>query len=142
MPKRLKGRTAWLVTWEWAGDHAAVTPDEVVAAVLPPQRSADSVRQIIEILYAARQYSAVDKLQALRHNPYPASFGSIAVNSRSGGPENRSIVPFHGQIHCGHNPYLYGRLVDDLRVADATQPPGTLAWRERPLPALELPPSR
>lgn len=82
MSKRQKGSKAWLVTWDWDGDHAAVPEREVIAAVLRPQTSPDTVKRIVEILYAAREYHPVDKLNALTHNPYAARFNTVTVEQR------------------------------------------------------------
>ncbi len=76
----------------------------------------------MELLYAASQYCPAEKLDLLVHNPYPAELNSIHG------------VPYDGQIHCGHNPFLYGRLVDDLRRKEPDSPDSLLLWDERPLP--------
>lgn len=123
MSMRNKARKAWIITWDWAGDHAAVSEEDVVAAVLRPQTSPETVRRITEVLYAAREYAAVDKLDSLVHNPYPATFNIVRG------------VPYTGQIHCGHNPWLYARLVDDLGPKEPTNADGGLIWRERPHPS-------
>jgi hypothetical protein len=137
MGKRLKGRTAWLVTWDWAGDHAAVPEREVIAAILRPQTSADTVKRIVEILYAAREYHPIDKHAALTRNPYPAQYNTVTVEQRmSDGTVFTQHPPYAGQIVCGHNPLLYARLVDNLRVADLESPDAGLAWDERPPPSI------
>lgn len=46
-----RGRSAWLVTWEWVGEHAAV--DQPVAAILPVQLSPETVKVLIERLSRA-----------------------------------------------------------------------------------------
>jgi hypothetical protein len=133
MSKKGSGRKAWLVTWDWAGDHAAVPEQEVVAAILRPQTSPKTVKELMERLYAAHEFSAADKLSALTYNPYPAHFGSLTVNERLPSGATRPLTaPFVGQIYCGHNPFLYARLVDNLRVDNEV---GIgLSWDERPLP--------
>jgi hypothetical protein len=40
---------AWLVTWEWAGDHAKRT-DKVVA-IFGPRLGGERVRELVEFLY-------------------------------------------------------------------------------------------
>jgi hypothetical protein len=82
MSERRKGRTAWLVTWDWSGDHAAVPEHEVIAAILRPQTSPETVKRMVEILYAAREYYPVDKLAALTHNPYPAQFNTTTLEQQ------------------------------------------------------------
>jgi hypothetical protein len=136
MSRRLKGRKAWLVTWDWAGDHAAMPEREVVAAVLRPQTSPDTVKRIVELLYAAREYNPADKLDTLIRNPYPARFNTVTIEQRM--PDGTVFTqrpPYTGQIVCGHNPFLYARLVDNLRVADTENPDTGLAWDERIAPS-------
>ena len=146
MSRKPKGRKAWLITWDWAGDQAAVPEHEVIAAILRPQTSPESVKRIVELLYAAREYDAVDKLGALSRNPYPAEYNTVTVEQETlGGEPWRQRVPFIGQIHCGHNPFLYARLVDNLRPKDEADPGAGLVWDERPHPGtikLALPKAR
>ncbi len=98
---------AWLVTWEWMGDHAA--QDESVVAVLSARTGPEEVRRYVERRYIEKTASLPEKLSYARYNQpekplYPAEF------ERVGG------VRFFGWITCGHNPWLHARLVDDLRT--------------------------
>jgi hypothetical protein len=137
MGKARKGRKAWLVTWDWAGDHAAVPERDAVAAILRPQTSPDTVKRIVELLYAAREYHPADKLGALTRNPYPAQFNTVEIEQPlRDGEVFKQTVPFAGQIVCGHNPFLYARLVDNLRLRDSTNPNAGLIWDERPHPGV------
>lgn len=75
-----RGRSAWLITWEWAGEHAAV--DQPIAAILPVQSSPETVKLLMERLYASSSYTPEEMLAALPprgHNPYRATYGSIRV---------------------------------------------------------------
>jgi hypothetical protein len=54
MTLRTRGRTAWLVTWEWDGDHAGVADRCVVAAVLPWRFGPEKVALVTEPLFAQR----------------------------------------------------------------------------------------
>lgn len=128
-----QGRAAWLVSWEWVGDHAAVDPP--VAAVLAVQLGPDAVRQFVERLYAARSFTPQEMLAALPphgHNPYPASFGSINVSDG----DQAVRAPYLGQILCGHNPHLCARQVTRLRVGSGTYGDGSprLEWVDRTRP--------
>ena len=110
---------AWLVTWEWAGDHAKV--DDPLVAVLNPRWSASRIRELVEILYANAYYSLSERLRYANNrsfNPYPAEFGSVAG------------VSFEGAIYCGHNRWLYARKVKNLRVADDKSDREHLLWSE------------
>jgi hypothetical protein len=120
-----------LVTWDWAGNHAAVPPDKVVAGVLAPQLGPQTVKRIVEVLYAAREYEAIDKLDTLTHNLYPADYGTVRLEVSGVGFQN---VTYQGEIFCGHNPFLHARLVDNLRPRDNANPELGLVWDERPKP--------
>ncbi|WP_157431747.1 hypothetical protein [Actinomadura hibisca] len=128
-----KGRKAWLITWEWVGDHAKVPSNEIIAAILKPQTGADAVRRFVEVLYAAREYDPIDMLQSLTHNPYPASFMKIGVEVEGVGVRYPN---YEGEIQCGHNPYLRARLVNNLKLRDEDNPQAGLIWGERPLPKI------
>ena len=70
-------RLAWLVLWEWVGDHARV--DQPIAAILPRPLSHETVQRIVEVLYAEREYIPAEMLEAARdrgHNPYRAHLGT------------------------------------------------------------------
>ena len=41
---------AWLLTWEWAGQHAAV--EDRIAGILRPRLSQEKVGEIVETIYA------------------------------------------------------------------------------------------
>ena len=79
--------------------------------ILNPRKSEKGVAEIVECLYAAHAYSPAEMLRiakSKRANPYPAK------------------IEHYGRIHCGHNPFLYARLVSDLRV----EPDGGIKWTE------------
>ena len=101
----VRGISAWLVTWEHAGEHAK--PRQRVAAVLNPRLSGQKVLEIVELLYANEPYNPSERIavaRSRRSNPYPARFGSLEG------------VPWEGEIVCGHNPWLEARLVRNLRA--------------------------
>ena len=106
---------AWLVTWEWVGDHAAV--EEPIVSILSPRLSDETVRKYVEQLYADLSYSFSERLRFLRkpgENPYPAQFDIKWIIVDNSGREG----PMHtGRISCGHNPHL-GR---GLQGADRPQ---------------------
>jgi hypothetical protein len=95
-----KGVRAWLITWEWVGDHAK--PPNKVVEILDPRLSEERVRQIVELLYHRDALLSEKIAWRLRHRqqPYPAKF------TRFHG------VDWTGEITCGHNPWLHARLVD------------------------------
>jgi hypothetical protein len=90
---------AWLVTWDWAGDEAAVV--DVIAAVINSRKSASYVADFVEFLYyqrSTRFYEFMDYAKSRRHIPY------------------RAEIDFNSRVSCGHNPWLWAERVYDLNV--------------------------
>jgi hypothetical protein len=113
---------AWLVTWEWVGDHAK--RDEKIAAIFNPRFSAQHVRELVEFIYLSSEYSLSERMDCARnrsHNRYPARFGQT--------PEG---VPWWGEIDCGHNPFLWARMVDDFMVETDEDGKEKPSWKEAP----------
>ena len=114
---------AWLVAWEWCGDHAK--RDEKVAAIFNARFSSEYVRELVEFIYLSAMYSLTERAEYARDkklNPYPAKFGTL------GG------VTWEGEIRCGHNPELRARLVEDLTVERDEHGKESAHWEERPKP--------
>jgi hypothetical protein len=116
--------------------------EEPVAAILRPQTSANHVRRVVELLYAARQYQPDEMLDAIRrtgHNPYPARLGIVDFDPDGSGTTYR--VPWDGEISCGHNPFLIARLATVRPVGDGS---GRIEWEDDPRPSSPPPrePSR
>ena len=110
---------AWLVTWEWMGNHAK-RPDKV-AEILDPRLPPERVRRIVELLYH-REASLSEKVSwrlRKKQQIYPAKF------------INLEGMQWHGQIECGHNPWLFARLVDDLTIERDEQGNETATWKDR-----------
>src|SRR2546426_3476002 len=108
---------AWLITWEWTGEAAAVA-DRVVG-VLNPRWTVKRVSEIIEFLYIECTSTLAEIAMYARNsdnNPY------------------RAKRDFNGQITCGQNPWLWARLVDDLEItADDQTRIERVTWREVPI---------
>jgi hypothetical protein len=111
---------AWLVTWE-----ATPAPEVVdrIAAIWHRRWSVSRVAQMMEALYALRS-CAPSQLAAYARRPSQNPYQAQIRNGE--------------RIDCGHNPYLYGRPVDNLMI---TPDPDTgleiISWIEPPLYALE-----
>jgi hypothetical protein len=113
--KPLKLKSAWVVSW--VGSHMRNKPP---LAVLSYRLSHWTVRGIVELLYAVECYTPEEQLRFVKFpkdNPYPAS-----------------VSPFQ-RITCGHNPFLFARLVTDLHMQGDglkwTEPPSERALREK-----------
>lgn len=105
------GQKAWLLTWEWAGKHAAV--EDRIAAILRPRMSPKSVGEMVENLYAIHEYSPTELARWSKHpeeNPYKAQW-------------------HEGYCICGHNPSLHAYSVHDLVIAvDPESGLETITW--------------
>ena len=123
---------AWLVTWEWLGDHAAV--EEPIVSILSPRLSDETVRKHVEQLYADLSYSFSERLRFVRkrgENPYPAEFIKKRIIVDKSGREGPMLT---GRIICGHNPFLYAQKVADIRVQRDEKGDERLCWTEIPIP--------
>jgi hypothetical protein len=108
---------AWLVTWDWVGDHAAVA--NPIVDILSARTSLKEIRTHVARLYAREQLSWSERLELVRY----AKPRSIDTNVTRGGG---------GRLHvdCGHNPFLIARIVENLRVIKNADGEDTLAWDE------------
>lgn len=97
---------AWLVTWEWIGDHAAVT--DPLIALFSSRRSDRYVSDFVEQYYLAATSSAAELAYLLnRPNQIPYK---VTTQERING------VIHSSRITVGHNPYIYGRKISSLVV--------------------------
>ena len=106
---------AWLITWEWANDAAAVA-DRVVG-ILNFRWGDGRVADIVEFLYS-NSNASVDEL-------------AYYAKKRSNNPYRADIR--HGRILCGHNPFLYARVVSDLKIDITDDGRETISWKEPPV---------
>ena len=116
---------AWLITWEWDGDHAKV--DKPLVAVLNHRLGAERVKEFVERFYISSCSSPAEMMAYAANkeeNPYPAQFNSVNV-------KGLGTVQWANQIICGHNPYIFARKVDDLRVEGDDTGQGKPVWNER-----------
>lgn len=107
-----KGIKAWLVSWEWVGHHRK--PDVQFVYVLNPRWASTRVRDVMEVVYANSEersfYQRIDYLKKPKE---------IRLKIQNLG----------NRITVGSNPWLYGRVVNNLcveRTADASR----LLWTE------------
>lgn len=71
-------KSAWLITWEWIGDHAAV--EQKIVAILNYRKSAKYVKDFIEQLYIEKTSTVTEKMSFAKDrksNPYPAKYHDI-----------------------------------------------------------------
>ena len=117
---------AWLITWESTED---VPHNKQVASILSARTGAEDVRKYVERIYVDHEFSLGERVDMARYNrpfpnPYPAQF--IRIGRRN--------IKYEGEIQCGHNPFLRGRLVDNLKVVELEDGNEKLVWDEIPVP--------
>ena len=110
---------AWLLTWEWTSTE----PTEKIAAILSSRRSDSAIADLMELLVLRSRYPAKDVAyyaNRKRQMIYKAQT-PLGING----------VPHGERILCGHDPWIYGRKVRDLKVTlDETNDEEVITWRE------------
>lgn len=112
----IRNQKAWLLTWVWNGDHAAV--EDRIAGILRPRLSKEVVGEIVETIYAV-------------HEGY---VGELAYWSRR--PKEKPFRAKWYQSHCscGGNPSLHANYVHHLKVEeDPISGLETISWVLPPL---------
>jgi hypothetical protein len=122
---------AWLITWVWGGEHAAV--EDPIVAILSARMSGEQVRRYVDFYYTSRKSALREKLDLARYYKpaqpnYPAEFVRI-------GPQQ---IQWPGHITCGHNPWLYARKVDNLKFVENEDGQEVLGWQELSFPSLNF----
>ena len=109
---------AWVIRWDWAGDHAA-HPNPFIA-VLSARCGSESVREFVERFYITATASVSEQIEYARYtNPRP--------------PAYTANVSAKGLIDCGHNPFIVARRAEDVRLTDLDVLQWTENGRERSL---------
>lgn len=93
-------KRAWLITWEWSGDHAKKT--QKIISVLDYRIGDKRVKEYIEQIYADNYFTLEERVFYLKSPQKRPYYGKY--NGRS------------DKIICGHNPYIYARLVKDILI--------------------------
>lgn len=113
------GMNAWLITWENYKDP----PPEKVVAVLSSRRQDRYVAELLE-LFVSRTIYSVGELA------YYANRKSKLVY-KAQKPVGIHGVPHGERIFCGHDPWLYGRIVRNLKVRnDRSSDEEIITWQE------------
>jgi hypothetical protein len=111
-----KSRRAWLITWDWLGDHAKV--ENRFVALLNPRCSGDTVKRVVEHIYISRQLALHEQLAYVKHpksSLYCAQFGNMEVGRTTRERLHLPpVVPCDEEVTCGDNPWLWARIVYDL----------------------------
>jgi hypothetical protein len=115
---------AWLITWEWKGEHAK--RENPLIAIFSYRKGENFVRKFVEEIYLMKTSTVEKKVHWANRSkarPYKAKKEIIAKND----------VPHDMGIICGHNPFIYARKVSDLKVVrDPENEVEELSWKESP----------
>jgi hypothetical protein len=95
---------AWLVTWEWMGAHAAV--ESPLIAILSGRLGYSRVAEFVKWTWASAMLTPEEWLDGVRHR-------RLAYEPESG---RIGTIPWSGEMSCGHNPFVWARLVRNARV--------------------------
>jgi hypothetical protein len=117
---------AWLVTWDWTGDYAKV--NNPIIAVLSSRRSAKSVLELVEFVYTSRHFTWNERLEFARNKK---AYLSLYLS----GFVNGTTTPWGGSLMFGRNPFIYARVVDDIKVQKDENGKEELIWNEPKLSA-------
>ena len=109
---------AWIITWQ----DSQGTEHEPVVMVLNGMMGIKRVQWYVETMYIEKMSSDAEKYDSAR----PKRSRKIAFPA-----EVTKTVNGEAHIHCGHNPWLFARLVNDLRVETDIDDVETLKWKER-----------
>ncbi len=112
----IKLKRAWIITWEWMSDSAAVV--DIIAGIIDYRRSSKRIIDLVEFLYNLRN-SNLSELAGYAKNrkniPYKAE------------------VDFNSRITCGSHPFLYARQVKNIEVfIDTDSDIETIVWETFP----------
>lgn len=128
-----KLKRAWLLTWEWIGNHALIR--DKFAAVISSRCSDNTIEKILELYYVSSYLSLHEQfayVKSNKHCPYKVQHNTIAVPERM--QKECSLlpqVPFADSMIIGENPWLWARLVCDLETWIDENNVEYLRWRER-----------
>ena len=96
--------TAWLIKWDWMGDHAAV--GEPYVDIVSARRSPDYISKYVQRLYGVFHYSLTERTDFERYrDPRERPF-----------PVMRDMTRHGLLISVGHNPHLTALMVRNLVV--------------------------
>lgn len=111
---------AWIITWEWLGGHVAV--DDPLVAIFSSRKTEKWIKEYIENLYFFNFYQIVD--------------WAYYANRRNKLKLNTIIhrIPNGNGITSGENPWLYGRVVSNLKIETNDENNcEIISWREPPI---------
>ncbi|MCK5601381.1 hypothetical protein KAR91_05925, partial [Candidatus Pacearchaeota archaeon] len=124
LKNKIKMSKAWLVTWEGTDVESKYLSDNIVS-VFSSRTSSEKIKNFIENYYISNNYSLLEKLtyaKNRKNNPYQAEYCRI------------NGVQWLGRMTCGHNPFLYARVVQNLTVGLGDGSDESVVWEEIEVP--------
>jgi hypothetical protein len=124
---------AWLLTWEWAGNHIEL--NDKFVAVISSRYTDNSVKKILEQYYVSKYLSFHEQFafaKSSKHLPYKIQNTVIEISEQL--QEKTSLpsrIPFAESMIIGGNPWLWARIVYELETWINEDGVEYLKWRER-----------
>ena len=113
-----KATTAWLVTW--VGTTRQLSADNCLVAIISGRRSASFVQTYVEHIYLSYCSTAFDAVDGLN-----TSIKKLGLHGTEAPPQH---------IIVGHNPYLFARKVEELKVIQHLEDEiEEISWIELPV---------
>ena len=108
---------AWLLTWEGTAGPALVT-DQKIVAIITARKSLRAIAELVDVLYCRSVDTAYD-------------MAFLANKRKQRDSQYRSIYSTMSHLHYGRNPWIYARVVSNLRVKrDETGKREIVRWIE------------
>jgi hypothetical protein len=128
-----KVKRAWLITWEFAGNHAAI--NDKFAAIISWRFSDRKIREIVEQIYVSEFLSLPEQIAYSKNKricPHKVQYSMLSVSKEL--QESNSLpsqIPFAESMIIGGNPWLWARIVYDLEAWIEEGFTQHLKWKER-----------
>ena len=113
---------AWIITWEWIGGHAAVS--DPLVAIFSSRKSEKWIKEYIENFYLFKFYQIADWAYYAKDRKRKELIDTAKIHHP---PDGNGIT-------CGESPWLYGRIVSDLKIETNNENNcEIISWREPPI---------
>lgn len=126
---------AWLITWEWSGDHVKIENENRIVAMLNPEKPVHTLEKITEQIYVSRYFAYHEQLAYLedkKGSPYRGQRGTVEVAEELRKKLSLpSQVQVSDEVICGGNPWLWARIVHDIEAYVDAEGKEHLKWNER-----------
>jgi len=130
-------KSAWLITWEWTGDHAKV--EDKVIAILDSRFSYKNIQLFAEWTYTGSKFAFYEQIAIAKnrkYNPYKVEYGRIEIfeGEEKGLP---SSIEGLGKFILGGNPYIYARIIYGVLAFVDDDGKEHLRWKEEINPIIK-----